>query len=389
MTKIFNFVSILLPSLVLTTTASAAPITGGSVFALRDNEGASPVFTGQGENFSFGVANVTPDVYLGTIASAINNNNGITINPLTNYAFQNRPGLFAYETTYADAQNNGYLTPWTITVQNGTDTATGTTPDRSTAGKMEFVDNLSMTGKALAPTITWQLPTTGPNVDQVRYELWNNDTDQILSGESSVPLGATATSIDLSGLQIGTNYAVRIIVEERDAFGTVTRSSNWLGWAAKEGAAECTVLSLTTGSPAGALQTVVTPNEAFNVEFDYKFTTDTGSLEVFLADVLIGTQLEAAAIDGDEFLHAVFEVEDESLLGLSVVSLLFQLDGPTGSNVLIDNIMFPGLLNGDFEEGLNLWSPQGEGSVSTSAVPVPAAVWLLGSGLSGNVWYQT
>jgi hypothetical protein len=248
---------------------------------------------------------------------------------------------------------------------------------------MEFVKNLTISGTGSSPTITWELPVTGARVDQVRYELWNDDTDQIISGPNSVPLGATAVSFSLSGLQVGTNYAIRIMPQERDINGTVSRSSNWLGWMATNAAAEGIVLSLTTGSPAGALQTVDTPSEAFQVEFDYKFTTDTGSLAVFLDELLIGTELNATDQVGDDFLHAVFEVEDESLLDLSMVSFLFQLDGPTGSNVLIDNIMFPGLINGDFEDGLNLWSPQGEGSVSTSAVPIPAAVWLLGSGLIG------
>lgn len=376
---------ILLFSVVIAMPVTAAEITNALVYAFRDNEGASPVFTGQGDNFSFGVADVVPDSTNGTVVSAYNQFTGDTFSSLPVYPEQGRPGLFGYENTFADAQSRGWLTTWELTITNDTNIAKRYTPDRTGIEKMEFVKNLSISGPATAPTVTWELPNTGPAVNGVRYELWNNDTNQVLSGANSVPIGTGAVSLSLSGLQMGTNYAIRIIPEQRISGAPASRSSNWLGWEAKIGEAHGTVLDLTAGLPAGAMQAVNTPDETFGVEFDYKFTTDTGTLSVFLDDQLIGTQLIASESTGEEFLHALFEVEDESLLGLAAASLLFQLDGLTGSNVLIDNIVFPNLLNGDFEEGLNLWTPQGEGTVSTSAVPVPAAAWLLGAGIIGLI----
>jgi hypothetical protein len=220
--------------------------------------------------------------------------------------------------------------------------------------------------------LQWQLPTNGVPVHRVSYELWNNDTDQIITGPSPVVLGASAISVSLSGLELGTNYAIRIIPEQRDGGATVSRSSNWLGWEATNGEAQGTVLELTTGSPAGVSQSVDSPNGAFKVEFDYRFTTTSGFLDVFLNDIYIGVRLEAPSIVESEFLHAVFEIEDPFLFNLSGVPLLFQLDGLTGSNLLIDNISFPGLLNGDFEQGLELWTEEGQGIVSTRVVPDPS-----------------
>ena len=252
---------------------------------------------------------------------------------------------------------------------------------------MEFVNNLSISGTGTSPTVSWQLPTTGPTVDRVKYELWNDDTNQIISGEDPVFIGNNAVSISLTDLPIGINYAIRILPEQVDAFGVVSRSSNWIGWEATNGAAQGTVLELTAGGPTGVSQAVDTPGQAFNMELDYRFTTDTGFLDVFLNDANIGTRLEAPAIVGDEFLHAVFEVENELLLGLSGVPLLLLLDGPTGSNLLIDNLIFPGLVNGDFENGLALWTADGQGLVSTSIIPEPSTLLMLGSGLAGLAWY--
>nr|NJM04651.1 PEP-CTERM sorting domain-containing protein [Desulfobacula sp.] len=366
----------------LVTAASATTITQAFSHAFRDNEGASPVFTGQGDNFTVGVSLVVPDGNNGTTATATHEATGGTIS-LINLAYQMRPGSFVIETSFAEAQTNGWLSPSVITLTNGTDVATRTTPDRSSAQKMEFVKNLSIKGSGVSPTVTWEVPTTGPVVSRITYELWNNDTNQIVTGQSPVPLGASVVAVTLGNLEIGTNYAVRIMPEQRDAHGIVSRSSNWMAWEAKNGEAQGTVLELTTGSPAGASQLVDTPNETFKIEFDYRFTTTTGYLDVSLADISIGTRLEAPSSIGSEFFHAVFEVEAPEFFDLDNALLLFLLDGPTGSNILIDNINFPGLSNGDFEQGLDLWTEVGEGVIGTRTIPEPTTMLLFGLGLLG------
>lgn len=345
-------------------------ITQANSFAFRDNEGKGPVLTGQGETFSFGVADVIRDGNNGTTASAVNLATNDVIAPLPNASASMRPGLFGTEIQYDDAQINNQLSPWEITLVNGGYSVTKITPDRTNAPKMEFVQKLSISGPATSPKVTWKLPSTGATVDRVQYELWNTASNQILSGQTPVTLGENPESFALHGLTTGATYAVRIIPQNRDENGTVSRSSNWLGWKAKPGEAKGTVLELVTASPVGASQMVNTPGEAFKVEFDYYFATTTGHLEVFLNDVLIGTVLDAPKTITNGFYHAVFEVEDPLLLDLSSVQLLFQLDGSTGSKVLLDTIDFPALVNGDFEQGHKLWTKHGSGSVTGQPAPI-------------------
>ncbi|WP_282610873.1 fibronectin type III domain-containing protein [Pelagibius sp. Alg239-R121] len=358
--------------------AIADPITNAGPFAFRDNEGASPVFTGIGDNFSFGVSSVSPDGGLGTTAFATNTATGDVL-ALPNGASGGRPDLFARDIPYDTAQTNGWLAPWLVTIENGIDSTTRTTPGRAGVKKMEFVRNLSISGTGTNPTVSWQLPTAGPNISRVRYELWNDDTDVIIV--RLVDLGTGATSVRLKGLEPGINYAVRVIPEQLDNTGIVSRSSNWLGWTATEGAADGQVLSLTAGSPANATQIVSTPVNPFSLEFDFKFLTPTGDLTVYLNGVQIGTTLESSDDPTNQFLHAIFEIEDTALLNLTNIPLVFEIDGPTGSQVLIDNVQFPELVNGTFDEGLSGWTPGGQGQVSLQVIPEPSTLILFILGL--------
>jgi hypothetical protein len=119
--------------------AYAAPITQGIAFAFRDNEGPAPLHAEQGDNFSMGIALVLPDGNSGTTSSATNLATGYTINPLPNWSHQSRPGLFALDIDFLEAQANNWLSPWEITLINASDYATRITPNRTDAQKMEFV----------------------------------------------------------------------------------------------------------------------------------------------------------------------------------------------------------------------------------------------------------
>jgi hypothetical protein len=382
---LFHIISVVLATAFLTSASLAAPVTAGVVFAFRDNEGANTVGTGQGDNFSFGVDRVKPDGNNGTTARATNG--GYTEDPLPNLGYLGRPAAFGKDFTFSFAQANFLLDSWAITLTNIPDSTTYHTPPRNGVQKMEFVKNLSVSGSATSPKVSWQLPTTGATVDRVRYEVWDDDTNQVLSGPTS--LGPGAVSVSPTGLISGGNYAIRITPEQWiPGAPPISRSSNWINWQAIGGVGIGSVLRLTAGSPAGASQTVDTPGETFTVEFDYRFTTETGFLDVMLDGTNIGARLDASENQGGEFLRAVFEVEEVSLLNLSAVELLFLLDGPPGSNLMIDNIIFPGLANGDFEDGLNLWMAQGGGIVTTEPVPIPATGWLFATGIIGLVGFR-
>jgi hypothetical protein len=142
-----------------------------------------------------------------------------------------------------------------------------------------------------------------------------------------------------------------------------------------------------TGSPTSLSQTVATSAAPFNLSFDYKFESTSGVLQVTINDVLIGTVSAPGTLSG-AFQTATFLVNNPLLLGLANAILRFTLDGPTGSVMLLDNIVGLDLANGDFQVGnLSGWgiSASGAGGVTlaVSEVPIPAALPLFASILGG------
>lgn len=119
------------------------------------------------------------------------------------------------------------------------------------------------------------------------------------------------------------------------------------------------VVRLTTGSPVVLSQLIDTPTDAFTLSFDYEFLTDTGTLEVYLANMLLGT-FDAPATPPGSFESASLVLTDASLLGLTSAELAFEFDGFTGSQIDIDNVM-----------------------VVSTPVPLPSSVVLLAAGLAG------
>ena len=133
-------------------------------------------------------------------------------------------------------------------------------------------------------------------------------------------------------------------------------------------------VTMTTGSPVTLSQTVNTPAAAFNLEFDYLFTTVTGELKVLLDGVVLNT-IPAPAVVGTDFTTANIPVNNAALLNRNDIVLEFRLDGPTRSSVRLDNIVFPGLINGDFQTGnLTGWNTaaSGTGSVGVDIVELEA-----------------
>jgi len=140
---------------------------------------------------------------------------------------------------------------------------------------------------------------------------------------------------------------------------------------------------LTTSSAAAISQTVSTPDNAFDLTFDYRFLTTTGTLTVELADNTL-TSIAAPGTVSDTFTTETVPVGGP-LPGLDNVTLAFTLEGPTGSSVVIDDIVFPELGNGGFLLGLNDW--QSVGDVGTMVIPEPGTLMLSGTGLLGLLAY--
>jgi hypothetical protein len=96
-------------------------------------------------------------------------------------------------------------------------------------------------------------------------------------------------------------------------------------------------------------------------------------------------QIDAPASLDDSFLSASFLV-DGGFLG-QTLTLALELDGPTGSKILLDSIGFAGLVNANFATGdLTGWNVTasgagGAGVLTVVAVPEPETYVLMGLGL--------
>ena len=118
----------------------------------------------------------------------------------------------------------------------------------------------------------------------------------------------------------------------------------------------------------GTFFLVDTPAGPFNFQFDYLFETLTGELVVTLDGGPIVT-IPAPNVLDSLFTMLVVPVNGPLLLNLNDILLAFTVDGLSGSQVLLDNIIFPELLNGDSETGdFSEWTVTTEGNASADVV---------------------
>lgn len=138
---------------------------------------------------------------------------------------------------------------------------------------------------------------------------------------------------------------------------------------------DVTVASLVAASPASISQTVDTPDSPFAVSFIYRFETTTGTLTVSLDGTMLAT-INAPADLETEFQSFSINVTNPALLGLTGAPLTFEINSDIpGSTVLLDNIQFPGLANGNFAGGdLSNWVTLGNAGVLVVESPQDAEV---------------
>ncbi|AQQ69927.1 hypothetical protein SMSP2_00261 [Limihaloglobus sulfuriphilus] len=101
---------------------------------------------------------------------------------------------------------------------------------------------------------------------------------------------------------------------------------------------------LTTGSPVKIQQSLDTPEDPFYILFDYEFLTTTGALEITLTNrdgvEFVAGELDAPGELAGKMNGAALHVTDPGWLYLDNVSLGFELDGITGSQIILDNVEF-------------------------------------------------
>ena len=103
---------------------------------------------------------------------------------------------------------------------------------------------------------------------------------------------------------------------------------------------------LTTASPIMMYQAITTPDSSFDLSFDYQFLTTTGTLDVLLDSVVLGTIRAPVAIPDEPSTFNLI-VNDPSLFSLENAVLTFRFDGPTDSQILLSNVFLTTVLVND------------------------------------------
>lgn len=106
------------------------------------------------------------------------------------------------------------------------------------------------------------------------------------------------------------------------------------------------IMQMTTGSPVTIAQEIGTNGLPFAISFDYMFLDHSGTLQIFLDDVLVEEIL--ADPSADDFLTALIRVDDPDLYTRE--TLLFQLtfNGQiSGLRLMIDNLEGQSIVNSE------------------------------------------
>jgi hypothetical protein len=231
-------------------------------------------------------------------------------------------------------------------------------------------------------------------------------TTQALSASATASLGPL--SVDLASFDPVVDFtaetatlALPPIIDNTFSLGGFNRATGHTFTIGTGGSGLATIASkdfaaeLTTGSPVSISQLVDNPGNLFTLEFDYLFQTGGGFLDVFLGGYsLLGTPIEGPGAPQSDFAH-FSEIIDLIALGIDLIDPVSALeflftDDSAGSILLIDNISFPGLLNGGFQTGdVANWRTSQTGTVATlvtaTSVPAPGTLLMFVIGLAA-VW---
>lgn len=151
-------------------------------------------------------------------------------------------------------------------------------------------------------------------------------------------------------------------------------------------------VKMNVGSPVSLSTFVQMPGAPFALSFDYVFLTGTGTLDVYFEDLRVGS-FAAMLGDAGRFRQAQLLINDPDVLAMPDARLSFIFDGPTGAQMLIDDVVMPGLQVGGFNAFDTGWYKDGPGNLELvatisesafaqiTAVPEPETWAMLVAGL--------
>jgi hypothetical protein len=173
-----------------------------------------------GDNLVFG-GNFRPNPSTGNPNTTVTASQGSIAG--LNVPYLNSPALpdqFATSIPYNPALTGA----WTLTVQNGADTATVITPSVGMATAPGFITGFSLRGIGTHPTFTWTLPSAVPDSQVIFISDLVTGTPRIIHLVFLSP-SATTYTVPVGVLQADTDYWVNIHLEERRTEGTLLSRS--------------------------------------------------------------------------------------------------------------------------------------------------------------------
>jgi hypothetical protein len=149
----------------------------------RDTRGLNDVGVAQGDRIQFG-ADVVPKA--GTTIAAVQGNVALGAFPCSGLAVS--PNFCARTVAFNPALTGA----WTLTFQNGTDTATAMTPPLGAAAAtpVPFPTNVTISGNGFTPTLSWTIPS-GYTPDAVRINIIDKSGPNLPNGAKDVVHSAT------------------------------------------------------------------------------------------------------------------------------------------------------------------------------------------------------
>ena len=153
-------------------------------------------------------------------------------------------------------------------------------------------------------------------------------------------------------------------------------------------------VTMNVGSPVSLMAPVPAVGAASETSFEFAFLTPTGKLDVIVGDAVLKTlwavdyplnkfqqvtiplsarpapapnvlPTEVSVDDAEMFTNRLFLIP--STEGAALTKLILRFDGPVGSQVLLDSIVFPGLRNGEFDQFDEGWFWEGPGRIDLVA----------------------